>query len=298
MTDGSDDGAPTTRRRLLGAGGAALGGVLAGCSAVADAERRSTTERRTVDASTVSTLAVTDATGDISFRSKPRDDIEVVARKHALGGVSLDELDATVRVADDRLEVTTGEPRIFGFGGGRVDVEIHAPPSVAVDRLHTADGDVHAASVPDGATLVTSDGDVSVTDARGAVAVESRDGDVDIDGTGGPVSATTSDGTIRVRSPGRVETLRTRDGDVVADVPAVVEDAVVESSDGDLSLRLGEGLSAALTARTHDGEVSVTNAGSSFRVRERTETRLRAAVNDGDAVLTARTNDGDVAIRA
>lgn len=298
MPDGSSDGAPRTRRGLLGAIGVGLGTALAGCAGVVDIERRTETERRTFDPATVSTLAVTDATGDVSFSAEPRDDVEVVVRKRAVGGVSLDEFDARVRVTGDRLEVTTDEPRIVGIGGGRVDVEVAAPPDVAVDRLQTADGDVRAESVPDGAALVTADGDVSVTDARGAVSLESRDGNVRVDGAAGAVTATTADGAVRVQNPDRVDTLRTRDGDVVADVPAVAADATVESSDGDLLLRLGDDLSASLTARTLDGEFAVSGGGPGFRVRERTETRLRAAVNGGDAAVTARTNDGDITIRA
>ncbi|TKX60228.1 hypothetical protein EXE44_01650 [Halorubrum sp. SS7] len=298
MPDGSSDGASATRRGLLGAVGVGLGTALAGCAGVVDVERRTETERRTVDPAAVSTLVVTDVAGDVSFSAEPRDDVEVVARKRAVGGVSLDEFDATVRVTGDRLEVTTDEPRIVGLGGGGVDVEVTAPPDVDVDRLQTADGDVHAESVPDGAALVTADGDVSVTDARGAVRLESRDGDVRVDGAAGAVTATTADGAVRVRDPERVDTLRTRDGDVVADVPAVTADATVESSDGDLLLRLGDDLSAALTARTYDGDFALSGGGPRFRVRERTETRLRASVNGGDGALTARTNDGDITIRA
>lgn len=298
MPDGSSDGPSSTRRGLLGAVGVGLGTALAGCAGVVDVERRTETERRTVDPSAVSTLAVTEVTGDVSFSAEPRDDVEVVARKRAVGGVSLDEFDATVRVTGDRLEVTTDEPRIVGLGGGVVDVEITAPPDVYVDRLQTADGDVHAESVPDGAALVTADGDVSAADARGAVSLESSDGDVRVDGADGTVTATTTDGSVRVRNPERVDTLRTRDGDVVADVPATTADATVESSDGDLLLRLGDDLEAALTARTYDGEFALSGGGSGVRVRERTETRLRAAVNGGGAAVTARTNDGDITIRA
>lgn len=290
--------ASATRRRLLGALGVGAATALAGCGAVVDVDRRTKTERRSVDPSTVSTLAVTDVSGDVAFRAAPRDDVAVVARKRALGRVSFDDLDVSVRTDDGRLEVTTDEPRVVGFGGGRVDIEVRAPPSVAVDGIRTVDGDVRAESVPDGATLATTDGDVSVTDARGDVRAESRDGDVHVDGTAGALSATTVDGDIRVREPARVDTLRTRDGDVAADVPAAASDAVVASSDGDLLLRLGDDLSAALVARTDDGEFVVTGGASAFSIRERTESRLRATVNGGDAAVTARTRDGDVTIRA
>jgi DUF4097 and DUF4098 domain-containing protein YvlB len=295
--DSTGDGS-STRRRLLGAAGAGLATALAGCGAVVDVDRRTETERRSVDPSSVSTLALTDVSGDIAFHAESRDDVSVVVRKHALGGVSFDDLDATVRTADDRLEVTTDEPQVVGLGGGRIDIEVHAPPSVAVDELRTVDGDVRAESVPDGATLATTDGNVSVSDARGDVRAESRDGDIRVEETAGTLSATTVDGDIRVQNPGRVDALRTRDGDVVADVPAAASDAVVASTDGDLLLRLGDDLSAALTARTDDGEFAVSGGGSAFNVRERTESRLRATVNGGDAAVTARTRDGDVTIRA
>lgn len=297
MTGGKSANAAATRRGLLGAVGVGLGSALAGCGSIRRMERDQARDTRTVDPSRVAALSVTDATGDIAFIGEPRDDIKIVSQKRATGGVSLNELDTDVRVVDGRLEITTDEPQLLGLGGGRVALELRVPPSVAVHRLHTNHGSVTGVGVPDGATLETLDGDVSVTRARGDVSVRSTKGDITVDGTGGDLSAKTLDGTIRVRDPERVAALTTQAGDVTADIPAVVDEALVESSAGDLLLQLGEGLSAALSAHTATGEFLLPNRAPRLRVHRRTETQLRAAVDSGTTRMTARTDDGDITIR-
>ena len=96
----------------------------------------------------------------------------------------------------------------------------------------------------------------------------------------------------------RVAALTTQTGDITADVPAVADDALVESSAGDLLLRLSEGLSATLSAHTRTGEFSVPKQAPQFRVHRRTEIQLHVAVERGTSRLTARTDDGDITIRA
>ena len=298
MTERNSANIVSTRRGLLGAVGVGLGSLLAGCGSVRQMEREQTRDTRTVDPSKVAALSVTEATGDIAFIGEPRDDIKIVSQKHATGGVSLNELDTNIQIVENRLEITTDEPQLLGLGGGRVALELRVPPSVAVHRLHTNHGDVTSVRVTDGATLEAPEGDVSVNRARGEVAARSTKGDITVDGTEGDLSATTLEGTIQVRDPIRVVALTTQTGDIIADVPAVADDALVESSAGDLFLRLSEGFSATLSAHTSTGEFSVPKQAPRFRVHRRTETQLRAAIERGTSRLTARTDDGDITIRA
>ncbi|GAA0523800.1 DUF4097 family beta strand repeat-containing protein [Halorubrum aquaticum] len=298
MTGRNSANTTTTRRRLLCATGVGLGGILAGCESVRQLDRERIRETRTVDPSKVAAINVADATGDVAFIGESRDNIKIVSQKHATGGVSPQELDTEVQVVENRLEITTDEPQLLGLGGGRVALELRVPRNVAVHRLHTNHGDVTGVGVTDGATLEAPNGDVSVSRARGDVSARSTKGDITVDGTEGDLSAKTSDGTIQVRGPMRVAALTTQTGDITADVPAVVDDALVESSAGDLLLRLSEGLSATLSAHTSTGEFSVPNQAPQFRVHQRTETQLRAEVERGTSQLTARTEDGDITIRA
>jgi len=298
MTERNSANVVSTRRGLLGAVGVGLGSVLAGCGSVRRMKPRRIRDTRTVDPSRVAALSVTGATGDVALIGEPRDDIKIISQKHPTGGVTPQELDTDVQVVENRLEITTDEPQLLGLGGGRVALELRVPPSVAVHRLHTSHGSVTGVEVPDGATLEAPDGDVSVSRARGDISARSTKGDITVDGTEGDLSATTLNGTIQVRGPTRVATLTTQTGDITADIPAVAKDALVESSAGDLLLRLSKGLSATLSAHTRTGEFSVPKQAPRFRVHRRTETQLRAAVKHGTSRLTARTDDGDITIRA
>jgi DUF4097 and DUF4098 domain-containing protein YvlB len=157
---------------------------------------------------------------------------------------------------------------------------------------------VTGVKVPDGAILEAPNGNVSISRAQGDVSARSTKGDITVDGTEGGLSAATLDGTIQVRDPMHMVALTTQTGDITTDVPAVVDDALVESSAGDLLLRLSEGLSVTLSAHTNTGEFTVPKQARRFRVHRRTETQLRADVERGTSRLTARTDDGDITIRA
>ena len=297
MFDRDTEDVATSRRRVLGVAGAAIASTLAGCGSVVQIERDGTTDERTVDAPTDATLAVVDATDAIAFTAEPRDDVKIVAEKEAFGGVSLDELTVDVKTTADRVEITTDKPDVVGLGGASVSLELYAPEEMAVDRLQTADGSVTAQRVPDDATLCTRDGAIQITDARGDVTAETNDGDIAVDGTAGTLSAVTQDGSIQVRDPERVGDISTRDGNVMTDIPAVADDAEIESSDGNLALRIGETLNTVLTAGTTDGEILVSDVSPGMQIRHQTESQLEAVVGDGTTPLRAHTNDGDVMLR-
>ncbi|MFC7188119.1 DUF4097 family beta strand repeat-containing protein [Halorubrum yunnanense] len=287
----------TSRRKLLGAAGTAVASALAGCGSVVQIEREGTTEEQIIDARTDATLTVVDATDAIAFTAERRDDVKVVAEKEAFGRVSLDELTVDVEETADRVEITTDKPTIVGFGGASVSLELYVPEEMDVDQIQTTDGAVTARRVPDGAALRTRDGSIRITDARGDVTAETSDGDISVDGTDGTLSAVTQDGAIQVRDPGRVGEISTRDGNVMTDIPAVADDAKIESSDGNLLLRIGEELETVLTADTADGDILISDVAPGLQIRRQTDSQLEAVVGDGSTPLRAHTNDGDVMVR-
>jgi DUF4097 and DUF4098 domain-containing protein YvlB len=292
-----DGESPVSRRKVLGAAGTGIASTLAGCGSVVQIERDGTTDEQTVDAPTDATLAVVDATDAIAFTAERRDDIKVIAEKEAFGEVSLDELTVEVERTDGRVEVTTDKPNVFGIGGASVSLKLYVPEEMDVDQLQTTDGAVTARQLPDGAALRARDGSIQITDAQGDVTAETSDGDISVDGTDGTFSAVTQDGSIQVRDPARVGEINTRDGNVMTDVPAVADDAEIESSDGNLLLRIGERLDTVLTAGTADGEILVSDVAPGLQIRRQTDSQLEAVVGDGSTPLRAHTNDGDVMVR-
>ncbi|ELZ49212.1 hypothetical protein C463_00055 [Halorubrum californiense DSM 19288] len=243
-------------------------------------------------------LSVVDVTDAIAFTAEQRDDIKLITEKEAFGGVSLDELSVGVEKTTNRVEITTDKPNVVGIGGASVSVELYVPEQMAVDRLQTTDGAVTAQRVPDGAVLQSRDGAVQITDAQGEVTAETNDGDITVNGTGGTLSAVTQDGSIQVRDPARIGEISTQDGDIMTDVPAVAKDAEIETSDGDLLLRIGEALDTVLTVGTADGEILVSDVAPGLQIQRQSDSELEAVVGDGTTPLRAHTYDGDVMLRA
>ncbi|WP_080510740.1 DUF4097 family beta strand repeat-containing protein [Halorubrum californiense] len=297
MSDG-DAEAPVSRRKVLGAAGAGIASALAGCGSVVQIERDRTTDKQTIDVSADTILSVVDVTDAIAFTAEQRDDIKLITEKEAFGGVSLDELSVGVEKTTNRVEITTDKPNVVGIGGASVSVELYVPEQMAVDRLQTTDGAVTAQRVPDGAVLQSRDGAVQITDAQGEVTAETNDGDITVNGTGGTLSAVTQDGSIQVRDPARIGEISTQDGDIMTDVPAVAKDAEIETSDGDLLLRIGEALDTVLTVGTADGEILVSDVAPGLQIQRQSDSELEAVVGDGTTPLRAHTYDGDVMLRA
>jgi hypothetical protein len=268
------DDPTTTRRRLLGAGAALGAAALAGCNGTfVRVESTTRTVERRFDAADLAALRVTGATDDVGVTRTDGDAVLVRAEKRAHGETALSELRLRSEVADDVLRVGTSEPTVVGIGGGHVALGIEVPDSVAVERVHT------------------DDGDVALRDTSGDTIVETGDGDLAVEGVDGAVTARSADGDVSVERVGAVSELRTDDGSVAAAVSAVDGAASVRSGDGDVVARLESGLDATVELTTDDGEVTVAGLDG---VETNTDGRVVVTLGDGDGHLRVHTDDGDV----
>lgn len=276
-TDANTTTESTSRRRFLGAAGAAAAAGLAGCTT--PFIRVETTERtveRQFDAADLDRLRVDEATDDIQVERADDDSVQVRARKRAHGQTTPDDLQFDARTEDGTLRLRTRKPDVVGIGGGSVDLSLAVPESVAVDRLETTDGDVVASDV---------DGDL---------AAMTGDGSVTLERVGGAVTARSGDGDVTLRAPGAVREVHSGDGGADVTVPAVDGTASVETGDGDVTVRLGDALDATVEATTGDGDLVV--AGGLDDVETSTEHRVTGTVGGGTNSLTVHTGDGDVTI--
>ncbi|MFB6168815.1 MAG: DUF4097 family beta strand repeat-containing protein [Haloferacaceae archaeon] len=283
-----------TRRAVLGAVAAAGTTGLAGCTgSFIEIETAETTVERRVDRAAVDRLRVTDAGGDVRIERADGDAVRVRAHKTARGETELSELEVRSRVESGTLRLSTRQPDVTGIGGGTVDLEVGVPESVATERVET-DGEVVVRNTVGDVTAETGDGDVTATGVRGDVTAETSDGSVSVERADGVVAARSQDGDVSVDDPGSVDTVRTDDGAVTADVPAVDGTATVQSTDGDVTVTLGDAVDAVVEATTADGQVTAVDALDD--VRTATETRVAGTVGDGTNQLTVRTADGDVTV--
>lgn len=177
----------------------------------------------------------------------------------------------------------------------------------------------------------TGDGDITIGAIEGTASIQTGDGDVALEAISGPrISLRTGDGDVTARALEAPEIeLRTGDGDLRLD--RLVGSVRASTGDGDLALR---GVEGALRATTGDGDVEIDVArfdGLSVRtgdgdvviladpsIRAQVEIegsdlelaepftlmgqlrdhRLTGTLNGGGPLLSVRTGDGSVTIRA
>ena len=209
--------------------------------------------------------------------------------------------DITIEDAKDNVNVRTsgGDIRIGGTAGGVKgktsggDITIE---SVSGDvDVHTSGGDVRIDTSVGNVRAGTSGGDIEIEDARGSVKVNSSGGDIRIAGTSGGVTAQTSGGDI--------------EAGLTATGSALEEDWLLQSSGGELNIRIPEDLSATIEAEIHL-ERSWFGRDQDYRIdsdfdldeqdyeRENRRTiRATGDINGGGNLIRLETSGGDIQIR-
>jgi hypothetical protein len=272
---------PTTRRRLLSGGGAALLTALAGCSGATPFVGKRESYGRTLPTDGVDRLAVETAVGDVRVTAADRDDVavEVVERAGSLGA-DLSALAFESERVDGRLDLRSvwrGDDSGFG-GRPAMDLDVRVPRSLAVERVRA---DV---------------GQVTVEGVAGDVDAEAGTGDAVVRGVAGAVTAVSDTGDVTVRSPGALAGAEADTGDVDVEAPVLAGDVRVETDTGDVSLALSPDVDAELAARTDTGDVTV--EGLSLSDATRGEALVTGVLGDGTRSLTAVADTGDVTVTA
>jgi DUF4097 and DUF4098 domain-containing protein YvlB len=143
--------------------------------------------------------------------------------------------------------------------------------------------------------LHSGDGSIRVEAVKGELRLDSGDGDVEVRSGDGRLNADTRDGNIRAEGRFDLLDLKTGDGNVEAEAAAgsaISSSWLLRTGDGNIILRVPQGLSADLDAHTGDGHVNidfpVTVTGS---VRENS---IRGKMNGGGQPIELRTGDGNI----
>jgi DUF4097 and DUF4098 domain-containing protein YvlB len=192
------------------------------------------------------------------------------------------ELSVTAQQSGDSVFVQVKIPdRHFrlNFSSRSVQIEISVPQSTALD-LSSADGSLHVSGVKGEARLVTSDGSLRVDHFDGALHAHTSDGSVDVSGRFDLLDINTSDGHI------------------AADVwkgSRMNSGWNLRASDGSVTLRLPDDLSAFLDAWTSDGHIDLQLP---IEVSGRVEkNRVRGKLHGGGPSLQVHTSDGSITLR-
>ena len=178
-----------------------------------------------------------------------------------------------------------------------VRMEVEVPTRTNLD-IRTGGGDVKVNHLEGETNLETSGGDVKVSELKGNLTARTSGGDMELRDLAGDVSVKTSGGDITLENArGRVEA-RTSGGDVTASLAhGNAKGGEIETSGGDIDLRLDPGINLNLDASTLSGEVT-SNLPHLSMTGEISSSRLHGTLGSGGETLRVHTNGGSVRISA
>lgn len=224
-------------------------------------------------------------------------------------GDAAGEVSAKTSGGDIKIGRTDGEVTVRTSGG---DIEIDQAGGNT--EATTSGGDIRVGHTTGVVKAKTSGGDINVERADGDVDVHTSGGDVTIDSTDGSLKVGTSGGDITIgNAMGGGVVAKTSGGDIeaglMASVRALEEDWLLQSSGGELTIRVPEGLPASLEAEIQIGS-SWFGRDREYRIESdfdldeqddggRNGRTIRATgdINGGGHLIRLKTSDGDIRIR-
>jgi hypothetical protein len=178
----------------------------------------------------------------------------------------------------------------------QVRIEVQVPTKTSAD-IRTGGGDVKVKHLEGDTNLETSGGDVGVSSLTGNLTARTSGGDLVLRDLSGDLNVKTSGGDITLENArGRVEA-RTSGGDVTAALArGNAKGGEIETSGGDIKVRVDPAVSLTLDASASSGEVT---SNLPLKVTgEISPSRLHATLGSGGETLRIHTNGGSVRISA
>jgi hypothetical protein len=178
----------------------------------------------------------------------------------------------------------------------QVRMEVQVPTKTNVD-IRTGGGDVKVSHLEGDTNLETSGGDVGVSSLAGNLTARTSGGDIKLRDLSGDVNVKTSGGDITLENArGRVEA-HTSGGDVTAALArGNAKGGEIETSGGDIKIRVDPAVSLNLDASASSGEVI---SDLPLKVTgEISQSRLHATLGSGGETLRVHTDGGSVHISA
>jgi hypothetical protein len=255
-----------------------------------------------------SLLYVRNSDGKTTLRATPGSEARIIAVKEVQKASSLEEarraaaqVEVRVEQVGNRIEVEAKYPRIWGSWDQHPVVLVHfeviAPATSDLD-VHNSDGALEVAGFNGQMDLSTSDGNLTATQCSGRLRAHVSDGEMRIVGLQGELDARTSDGAMTLDGSFKALDVRSSDGKVELTVRpgSVIERAwSINSSDGDVQMRLPEGFNADLDVSTSDGSIRV-DPPLIMTGTKASENHLVGKLNKGGLPLRIHTSDGSITI--
>lgn len=215
-------------------------------------------ETRVIDIETVRRLKASLIGGqiDVVAHDEPGARIEV----HAVTGKDL-----RIEITGDVLEIDHPQLRWdnflevfrnFGSSGPKAEISVAVPRDIAL-TLGVVSASALVSGLRSDARLNTVSGDIIVDGLTGGLVVNAVSGDVQIRELVGTLGANTVSGDIAATGAIRTATIDTVSGAMLVDSTGPVDEVVLNTVSGGMTVRLDEGLAANYVARSVSGRVLI-----------------------------------------
>lgn len=275
--------------------------VLPACTLNLQAEPFTEREEKQFTVEGKAEVALITFDGSIEVRSWDRNEVAVTLERRAASQEALESLrvDATQDGSRVRIEVLKPEPSLNLGMSPSVSLKVTLPRTSDVEA-RSGDGSIRIDDVTGRISLRSGDGSIAGTTLSGELTAHTGDGSIALEGISGRVTVDTGDGSVSI--DGAVQTVNARTGDGSIRVharadSAAVEDWVITTGDGGMTLELPGGFNADVDARTGDGRISVEGLALTVTGTEAEKDELRGRLGAGGKVLKLRTGDGSIRLR-
>lgn len=284
--------------------------LLVGCVVQVDSEGQVATEHKRFQVDGAPEVTLSTFNGRIEVRAWDRPEVAVDVEKRGATSQLLDAIQVMSDQEGSRVHVQVQRPpqRTWDFVGAPQSARVIAwVPAQCRLVIRSDDGSITVEGVEGPIELRTADGSVTALKVKGDVRADTGDGRIKIEDVEGRCDLTTGDGSVSVR--GQLTDLKVRTGDGSVTVRALPgsrmrTDWDIETGDGAVLLMLPPSFDAELDAFTGDGRVRIADLVSDVRLdrdakgRNRSRQSLRTRLGGGGHLLTIRTSDGSIALKA
>jgi len=210
--------------------------------------------------------------GSVTITGWDQNTIEIKAVKESLRGQeALDEVDINIDIAD-KLMIETVYPGSKTLVS--VNYEIYVPADLLVGAIDCSNGNITLETVGGNPVLTTSNGSINAINVNGIV------------------RADTSNGDINVAKVSSLAGLSTSNGNIDAELPTLLENIEIKTSNGSISLLLSPSLAVELDAKTSNGSISISNLSIDTALLE--QTHLSGEMNGGGYSISMETSNGSI----
>ena len=248
--------------------------------------------------------ALTVETGDSGLEIRSCGDCKEI-RVHVETNRKLSEYNLEERQEGDHVFFTFKEKPHMGMHivwgeGRRTKVSVETPMKLDLEA-RVADGSLSASNLVGKIQVRAGDGSVALDDIKGDVHLVSSDGSVSLHNAVGTLDARGSDGSMKIDGQFSAVQLETKDGNLdftLAQGSQLTGESRIKSSDGQVSIRLPQSLSADMDVATGDGHLICTLplTMDHYNSGESGGHHLHGHLNSGGVPFSIHANDGNVSI--